>query len=152
LYGLECCIIFYKKDHDETYIIQLIQCIEENYDLRILNIVSAKRGYHGETWKLITESDSYFLKIVYFGVHKPRYMNSFSIVEYMNQNGIDFISRIIRTIDEHLYGFFNDGVLGIFNYVEGEHTEDYPLSDLFNKLTSIYLLIKTKTILAISTS
>ncbi|MCR8630163.1 aminoglycoside phosphotransferase family protein [Paenibacillus radicis (ex Xue et al. 2023)] len=133
-----CCIIFFEKYRDETYISQLKEFIEAKYGLGIHNIAAAKRGYHGETWKIDTECDTYFAKLVYLGPHKSRYMNSFAIVEHMNQNGIDFISKIKKTIDEQLYSIFNDGVVGVFHYVEGEHTEDYPLSDLFHKLAHIY--------------
>jgi hypothetical protein len=42
----------------------------------------------------------------------------------MNRNGIDFISRIVKAEDGRLSTRFDGAVLGIFDWIDGENTQD----------------------------
>ncbi len=125
-------MLSYKED--------LIRFISETYNIKVKDITSAKRGFFGETWRVKSSPRDLFIKIDYWNSHKEIYKRSFPIIEYINQNGIDYIIKIVKTKDNELYSKFNSGVVGMFEYVEGENTEDYPLGKLFEKLIPIYKL------------
>jgi hypothetical protein len=42
----------------------------------------------------------------------------------MNRNGIDFISKIVKTINGKLSAHFDDAVLGLFDWIDGENKQD----------------------------
>lgn len=130
----------FTEPRNPEYITRLQGFIEKLYGLDILCFSGAERGYYGETWEIRAGTGRFFLKIVYFPVHKDRYARSFPVVEYMNREGIDFISRIVRTKDGLLYTPYQNGILGLFRFVPGTHTEQYPLEELFRLLSQIYKL------------
>lgn len=105
-----------------------------------MDIQPAERGYYGETWKAVADGRAYFVKIVTFPPHMERYRRSFAGLAAMCDRGIDFVSRIIPAADGLLCCDFAGGVLGVFAYEEGIHTEAYPLEQLFAKLARIYAL------------
>ena len=76
------------------YINKLCDFVSKNYDVQITDFQPAKRGFYGETWKVITLDQTFFLKIDYSKNHKDLYAKSFSTIEYLNNEGIDFISQI----------------------------------------------------------
>ena len=130
----------FTESRNAEYITRLQGFVENVYGLDILDFSEAERGYYGETWNIRAGNGRFFLKIVYFPVHKERYERSFPAVEYMNREGIDFISRIVPTKDGRLCTPYQHGILGLFRFVYGTHTEKYPLSELFRLLSQIYRL------------
>ena len=122
---------------DDRYILDLKRFIEVHYGLSVFDIIFAKRGFFGETWKIITGDHAYFAKID-FSSHKNIYQDSLPVVEYLNSMGIDFISKIMKTANGKLSESFLDGELCLFEWVEGENTEDYNVAHLFEKLALIY--------------
>lgn len=96
------------------------------YGIKISDIIPAQRGFYGETWQAVSGSCSYFIKIIYLDFHKDEYINSFPVVEYLNQQGIDFISKIVKTLDGRLFTTFNNGVLGVFDWINGKVAADKP--------------------------
>lgn len=105
---------------EKSYERSLIQCLNKNYRLNVKYIVPAERGFYGETWRAISDYVSYFVKIVFLDFHKNNYKRSFSVIKYLNDNGIDFISKIISSVDGRLYTEFRGGVLGVFEWIEGK--------------------------------
>lgn len=103
-----------------TYINHLLTCIRQEYRLDPVSIVSAKRGYYGETWRLNTAERSYFLKLDYSALHQSVYERSFPVVDHLCNHGIDFIGQIVKTADEQLSTRFDGAVLGVFNWIDGE--------------------------------
>jgi hypothetical protein len=132
--------MFYKKTRDIQYLADLKFFLEDRYGFAIREIAEAKRGFYGETWKVITDSDRYFIKIIYDALQMARYACSFEIIDHMFHHGIDFISRIIKTKQGGFYCLFHGGALGVFAFVEGENTEEYELSRLIRHLAVIYRL------------
>ncbi|MFA6309290.1 MAG: hypothetical protein WC677_06065 [Clostridia bacterium] len=130
--------MYNKIIRDSQYIYELKIFLENNYDIQIESIDEAKRGFFGETWKIATTKGKYFAKIDYSIPHKHIYINSFDIIEHLNNNGIKHICKILKTKENTLYTIFRSGVMGIFDYVEGENTENYEISRLFEKLAPIY--------------
>ena len=102
----------------------LPEFIKKEYNFDVLSIVPAKRGYFGETWKLTTADQSYFLKLVSSVSHKPRYENSFHIIQQINNQGIDFVSKIVKTVHGELYTHFDSAVLGVFEWIDGENIQN----------------------------
>lgn len=132
--------MFYKKTRDNQYLADLKSFLQNTYGFAVKEIAEAKRGFYGETWKVVSESGNSFVKIVYYASHMEKYTGSFAIMDYMVHHGIGFIGSIIRTKQDDLYCLFNGGVLGAFTFVEGEHTEAYDLSRLISHMAVIYNL------------
>lgn len=97
--------------------------IKHEYGIEAVDITPAKRGYYGETWRLNTVDTSYFLKLVYPALHMGIYENSFSIIQHLCNHGIDFISRIVKSKNCGLSTHFDGAVLGVFDWIDGEHIE-----------------------------
>ena len=111
-------------ERDNVYIKQLLDFISSAYNLEPIFITPAKRGYFGETWRLYTANKSYFLKLDYSNLHKDIYKNSFHIIQHLNDYGVDFISRIIKTQQGELSSCFDSAVIGIFDWIDGENIQD----------------------------
>jgi hypothetical protein len=103
---------------------ELKKFLKETYQLDAISVEEAKRGYYGETWKVETNSDVCFVKIVYSKSHKEKYESSFGVMDYLNSTGINFISKIIKTYDGKLFSKYNSGILGVFSWIDGENVED----------------------------
>lgn len=109
------------------------------YGLKITGITEAKRGFFGETWRLETNISTYFVKIVYCDYHKENYQSSFTVIDFMLNKNIDFISLTVKTKNGDFYCNFNGGIMGFFKFIEDDNTEDYPIERLF-ELAKIYNL------------
>ena len=107
----------------EEYKCLLREFIKQEYDIKIVDIIPAKRGFYGETWRVNTVNTSYFLKLVYPAVHMDIYKSSFPVIEHLCSHGIDFISRIVKNKNDNLYTHFDGAILGIFDWIDGEHIE-----------------------------
>lgn len=112
-----------QTERDEQYTKLLSDFIFKEYNLTVVSIKPAKRGFYGETWRLDTSDKSYFIKLVYYAAHQNVYECSFPIIEQLNNNGIDFISKIIKTLDNRLSTRYDGAVLGVFDWIEGENIE-----------------------------
>lgn len=123
---------------DEAFLAALTAEIQAAYGLHVRHLSAAERGYYGETWKVVTAEGVYFAKLVTDPHHMARYIRSFPIVEELNRRGIDFISTIVKAADGRLFVYFQGHALGLFAFIDGVHTEDYPLDRLFRRLTQIY--------------
>ncbi len=122
------------------YISELRTFLMETYGIAICDIVPAKRGFFGETWKVSCVDDVYFVKIDYWDYHKESYRRSLSVIEFMLGNSVSFVTLIIKTKTGALSCDFHDGVLAMFPFIEGENTEDYPVGQLFERLATVYKL------------
>jgi thiamine kinase-like enzyme len=108
----------------EKYKSRLAGFIQTVYGIETVNIAPAKRGFYGETWRLNTEGDSYFLKLVYPAEHRAVYERSFPIIQHLCDNGIEFISRIVKTTAGRLCSRFDGAVLGVFEWIDGENIQN----------------------------
>jgi Ser/Thr protein kinase RdoA (MazF antagonist) len=128
---------------DNVYIDRLKEFIQNEYLLEPLYITPAIRGYYGETWRLGTTDDSYFLKLDYFPRHKEKYKNSLPVVDYLCENGIDFISKVIKTAQGELCSTFDSAILAVFEWLDGENIEtDDTKTPEYQMLNKIYPLTR----------
>ena len=109
---------------DKTYISHLEKVLLNKYGIVVTAIEPAKRGFYGETWKVSTVDARYFVKIVYAPAHKPTYENSFFVLDYLKEQGITFISEIVRTRSGQLSTTHDSAILGVFKWVDGENIEN----------------------------
>ena len=124
---------------NESYMQELADFIRKNYNLKVTSLIPAKRGFYGETWCLVSEEKSYFVKLVYFVEYQPIYQRSFEVIDFLCRKGIDFISSIVRTADGHLWTDFDGAVLGVFNWIDGENVEtDETKAPEYRMLAKIY--------------
>ena len=107
---------------DEAYKARLLGFVEKTYGLEPVGVAPAKRGFFGETWRLDTSKASCFLKLDY-SPHQGIYERSFPIIAHLCDNGIDYISRIVKTAQGELRARFDGAVLGVFEWIDGENIE-----------------------------
>ena len=141
-------MFFNIEGRDDKYRTELKNFIEVEYQLKISSINEHVRGWYGETWKLICESDDssrkknpckYFAKIIYFKKQAKKYMQCFPVLYYMKEKGIDYISSYISSRSGRSYLLFKGGTLALFDFAEGLHIDDKPLT-LVPLMTKIYSL------------
>lgn len=126
-------------DRDSKYVEHLSEFIEKEYNISITDILPAKRGFYGETWRVNTLEKSFFVKLDYTFVHKEVYRKSFSILEHLTNSGIDYITKIIKTADGKLYTKFDDAIIGVFEWIDGE---DADITDNSVKIIEYQMLSK----------
>ena len=115
------------ESRNSEYRIILRSFIENNYSIKINSIDEHTRGFYGETWKIeCNDNLKFFAKIIYFEKQEIKYRKCFRILDYMKENGIDFVSRTIKTVNGKSYISFNRGTLAVFKFAEGIHAEDKP--------------------------
>ena len=128
---------------DDDYMNRLEEVIADEYRLQILEITPAKRGYYGETWKVKTPDTCYFAKLDYFKRHQALFKNSLPVVHYLSSNGIDFISKVMKTCKDKLFVTFNSAILGVFEWIDGENLEtDDTKAHEYQMLCDVYRLTK----------
>ena len=128
-----------RTKQNKQYINLLSDFVYREYNLFAISIVPAKRGFYGETWRLDTLNDRYFLKLVYLTAHQSIYERSFSVIEHVCRHGIDFISKIVKTKDSQLFARFDGAILGVFEWIEGENLEtDATKTHEFELLAKVY--------------
>jgi len=108
---------------NDEYMLRLRNFVNSEYGIEVDTIVAAKRGFYGETWKLYTSNAHYFMKLVYCSEHKSIYEQSFPIIQHLCEHGIDFISQIRKTASGQLSTRFDDAVVGVFDWIDGENIE-----------------------------
>ena len=128
---------------DSEYMDSLKGFIHKTYHINVISITPAKRGYYGETWRLETIDNHYFVKLDYSSRHQKLFQNSLSVVEYLCNNGIDFINKIVKTCNAELYSIFDSAVLCVFEWIDGENIEtDDTKTPEYQMLSKIYPLTK----------
>ena len=108
----------------DAYIERLSDFIRREYGISAISVYPANRGFYGETWKLSAKGRDYFIKLVYPAEHRGVYESSFPVIDRINHHGIDFISRIVKTVRGKLSAWFDGAVLGVFDWIEGESRQD----------------------------
>jgi len=101
----------------------LTEFINKEYSIKTVDITPANRGYYGETWRLDTPDQRYFIKLDY-SPHQTVYNHSFPVIEHMRNHGITAISRIIKTLDGRLSSQFDGAVVGVFDWIDGENIQN----------------------------
>ena len=135
--------MYNREYRDNEYLRSLQDFICEKYHIHATDIIPANRGYYGETWRLKTASGSYFVKLDYSPAHQKMFQNSFAVMEYLCNSGIDFIGRIVKTCDGQLYTVFRSAILGLFEWIDGKNVETDQTKPLeFQMLSKIYPLTK----------
>ncbi|MCL2546069.1 MAG: hypothetical protein FWE06_02585 [Oscillospiraceae bacterium] len=129
--------------NDAPYMQRLSDFISQEYNLIAKSITPAARGYYGETWRLDTTDKSYFAKVDYFMRHQIIFQNSLSVIEYLCDNGIGFIPKIIKTKSNMLYSEFDSATVGLFEWIDGTNIEtDETKVAEYQMLCEIYPLTK----------
>ena len=136
--------MFSTIQRDPAYIARMEAFLTARYGLHACRITPCARGFYGETWRAESEGQAYFVKIICYRLHMSDYMESFRVVEYLRERGITHISQPIPDTSGNSFNLFEDGVLAVFAFVEGEHTEDYPLEPLFRLLARQYRVDTTE--------
>lgn len=112
-----------QTNRDEIYIKILMNFICEEYNFKDVSLTPARRGFYGETWKMKADNNDYFVKLIYFAEYQDIYESSFEVINFLCNNGIDFINTVVKTANGNLFTHFDGAVLGIFDWIDGENIE-----------------------------
>lgn len=113
-----------KNINNKQYISRLSAFIKQEYGIIAESITPARRGYYGETWQLNTYDKKYFIKIVSLKFHKPLYERSFPVLDYLCEQGVDFISKIVKPLQPKLYTNFEGATVGVFEWIDGDNVQN----------------------------
>ena len=80
------------------------------------------KGTAGAKGKAKKIRRSYFVKLDY-SPHREIYERSFAVADHLYNNGIDFISKIVKTTSGRLYARFDGAILGVFEWIDGENAQ-----------------------------
>lgn len=128
---------------DGAYIARLQTVIHDAYGIDAVEITPAKRGYYGETWKISGTKGNCFLKMDFLPFHQKRFLGGLSVIEYLCERGIDFVGKIVKTRNGSLYARFDAGVMGLFEWIEGENVEtDQTKIPEYQMLCKVYPMTK----------
>jgi len=119
---------------DSSYKARLLNFLETEYDINARDITPAKRGFYGETWRV----GSYFVKLDY-SFHKDTYRRSFSVLERIVNSGIRNVSIPVKTRVGKLCSYFDNAVVGVFRWIDGENIEnDETTVAVYDILSQVY--------------
>lgn len=110
------------------------------YGFVMWSIVPAERGFYGETWKAQTDRGVFFLKIDYWQHHQESYQCGLAVMQYMAENGISFIPKVVKTKNGRMWSRFKNGVAAVLTYVQGTSLETCSAERLYGCLAEIYRL------------
>lgn len=131
----------YESRHmDEFYKIKICNAVQQEYGLHIYKIAPANRGVYGETWILYANHLRYFVKIDYSSDHQKIFAENLNVLSYLKEQGISFVSSVIKNRTGENYIFFDGGVLAVFDFIDGELSKSYRKESLFEMLAQIYLI------------
>ena len=123
---------------NNKYINDLKKIINEEYGIAIDEMSEASRGVDGETWIINSMDIKYFVKIAYYSSHKQKFINSINTLNLINNYEINHVNHIIKTKTLKDYVLFNDRVLAIYNFVNGNIDYNYPYDKIIELLIPIY--------------
>ena len=109
---------------NNAYQDRLLAFLKTEYGLSSQYLTPAKRGWYGETWRVVANEGEFFLKLVTTMNHRITYQRSFTVLDHLNQHGKDGISRCIKTTSGSFCSCFEDAVLGVFLWVDGENIQN----------------------------
>jgi hypothetical protein len=131
--------MYSKAQRDEQYKAELISFLSAQYGITPMSIATANHGFYGETWKIAAADKAYFGKLIYAAEYKKTYMASFPAIEYLTDRGIEFIPKLVKTLSGELYSIFDDAVLGVFEWVDGENVQnDESIAAEYRMLARVY--------------
>lgn len=105
------------------YISRLKESLARHYGITAIDITPAKRGYYAETWRVRAHTGCYFLKMDFLAQHQEKLACSLGVIEYLCDNGIDFVGRVVKTREGQLYIHFDTALAALFVWIEGENVE-----------------------------
>ncbi|MDD3242521.1 MAG: aminoglycoside phosphotransferase family protein [Eubacteriales bacterium] len=132
--------MFSQIERDDAYRQALCAQLRERYGLSEVCLTPAPRGWYGETWRVNSAQGSYFAKLISYPAKAAQFTRSLPVVRWMNDQGIDYISKPLEMRGGALSFVFQGAWAALFVFEEGEHTEEYPLEWLFTRLAGIYRL------------
>ena len=108
---------------DDAYKFRLREFIQNEYGIDAVDIVEAKRGFFGETWKVCSGDARYFVKLVYCDGYMSIYERSLPIVRHLCDHGIDFAGRIVKAKHGRVSSRFDGAAVGVFDWIDGVNTQ-----------------------------
>lgn len=131
----------FKLKRNDSYLRELKETLSSNYSLVINDIKEASRGVDGETWNVyIDNNQKVFVKIGYLKNHIQRMMKSAVAIQYMQEHEVNNINKIIKNNVGNYYTEFNNGIIILFEYIDGQIDFDIPYTRVMENLIKIYKL------------
>ena len=112
-------------------------CIAQCWGLRDVTLREAERGFYGETWVVESAEGRFFAKLD-CSPHQGIYRHNLLVLQGLVDQNVPHVAPVRKAVGGALFAMFAGGTLALFDFIEGIHTEDYPLVRLFSALTRIY--------------
>lgn len=122
---------------------RLQRFLNQNYAMPVELLSPAPRGFYGETYEVRSASEKLLLKIDPWKFHQVSFLYGLKVMAELLDRGITFLPDLIRGAHGETSFTFEGAPLALFSYVEGVHTEEYPLTWLFEKLAVVYQKLPT---------
>lgn len=116
--------------------------ISNNYNINIKSIDIAPRGFVGETYIINTENYKYFLKIFKNNRYFTNVLQALPVLEELKDLGINYINYPLPTKEKALYFSKDKRFYILFNYIEGENTQEIDVIKGYEYLIKIHKLTK----------
>jgi spectinomycin phosphotransferase len=118
----------------------LANILKEYYNLEVIDIKPAPRGFCAETYFIHTSSDKYFIKIYNNPKFTGNVEESLPVLYELNKLGISNITCPIKTNQGEFLVRIEGKLYVLFNCIEGIATMNFNVEDYLDLLTDIYLL------------
>ncbi|MDR2973480.1 MAG: hypothetical protein LBV00_02025, partial [Propionibacteriaceae bacterium] len=109
--------------HEAGYRARLVRFLQAEYGFRPDSLHPAPRGFFAETWRLTTTDQTYFVKVDHSPTHQRHFRDGLRVLKILCDKVIDFVPPIILTRDGREHARFDDAVIGVLGWCEGELTE-----------------------------
>ena len=125
----------FKINRNDEYLQELKKTVSANYNLKINDIKEANRGIDGETWNIYLDNNQkVFVKMGYLKDHIQRLKRSVNAIQYMQENGVNNINKIIKNNKGWNYIEFNNEIVVLFEYIDGQVDFDIPYTRVMENL------------------
>lgn len=116
----------------------LAKTLWQAYDLQVIDLQPAQRGFYGETWLARTPMQTYFVKVDPWSYHQASFQNSLAVIQYLRKQGIAFIPDVILNRQGGSATVWQGRVLAVFEYIPGTHLDDCSALQLYLYMKKIY--------------
>ena len=112
--------------------------IAEAYGIKVQAVTPIEGGFYGKVFRVDAPCGSYAAKLDLWRTHSAEFRESLAVVDGLTAQGLEFVPPLLHGINGERCFEFGGGVLALFAFAEGEHTEDVSADTLFELLGRVY--------------
>lgn len=112
--------------------------IERVYGLKVRKCIPLGKGFYGEAWQIHADCGMYTAKLDLWPTHSREFRNNLKMLARLNKCGLDFVPLLILGKNGEKAFEYSGGVLAMFQFMDGEPSEDFDTEALFERLGQVY--------------